>query len=71
MSLHAHISNAFDNGSTRIIDAIEQCLVVLLSIGTETDRSSMSHLELYHGPLKLEAVRACIRDRKLECTTIE
>ena len=50
MSLHAHVSNAFDNGSSRIIDAIEQGLILFLSIGTQVDRSSMSHLELYHGP---------------------
>ena len=61
MSLHAHISHAFDNGSSGIIDAVEQCLILLLSIATKTDRSSMSHLELYHGPQDIEAVRPCVR----------
>ena len=50
MSFHAHIPHAFDNGSSGIIDASEQCLVLLLSNATKIERSSMPYLELYHGP---------------------
>lgn len=58
MSFHLDICNAFDDGGSGVVDAIEHRLPAVFSLSSAGSRGILSDLELYHRGNMKKTVRA-------------